>query len=127
MYSVSVVRSFAAWHYLVGGDFGRENQRNSHEYGVEALLEGPGLDEHGYLVDITAVRTALDDVEARYAANTLNDLEEFVGLNPSVENFARILWGFITARIPVDSLTSLTVRVREDDDAWASYRREFSA
>ena len=48
-------------------------------------------------------------------------------LNPSVEHFARILWEFITARIPTDSLTALAVRVWEDDEAWASYRREFSA
>ncbi len=127
MYSVSVTRSFTAWHYLIGGDFGPENERNSHDYGVEARLEGPGLDEHGYLVDITAVRAALDEVESRYAGNTLNDFAEFDGLNPSVEHFARILWEFIADRIPTDSLTALTVRIREDDDAWASYGREFSA
>ena len=127
MYTVSVNLAFRAWHYLVGGDFGPENERNDHNYVVEAILEGPGLDEHGFLVDITAVRAALEDAEERYAGSTLNEFPEFEGLNPSVEHFARILWEFITARIPTDSLTALAVRVWEDDEAWASYRREFSA
>ena len=127
MYTVSVNLSFLAWHYLIGGDFGPENERNDHNYVVEAILEGPVLDEHGFLVDITAVRAALEDAAERYEGSTLNEFPEFEGLNPSIEHFARILWEFITERIPMDSLTALAVRVWEDDEAWASYRREFSA
>ena len=54
MYSVSVNLAFPAWHYLIGGDFGPENERNDHNYVMEAILEGAALDEHGFLVDITA-------------------------------------------------------------------------
>ena len=80
MYSVSVNLSFLAWHYLIGGDFGPENERNDHNYVVEAILEGPRLDEHGFLVDITAVRAALEDAEERYAGSTLNEFPEFEGI-----------------------------------------------
>ncbi len=124
MYSVSVKLGFTASHYLIGGDWGPENTLNSHFYEVEALLEGPELDQHGYLVDITAVRAALAEARGRYASETLNHLPEFEGLNPSVEHFARILWEFIAERIPTDALTAMSVRVREGDDAWASLRRE---
>ncbi len=124
MYTVSVSHEFTAWHYLIGGDWGPENELNAHPYKAEALLEGPGLDEHGYLVDIIAVENALAAVDARYAGNTLNDLPEFDGLNPSVEHFARILWEFIAERIPTEPLASMTIRVWEGENAWASYRRE---
>ena len=50
-YSVTVRREFIAQHFLVGGDWGRENQLNSHRYRVEARYEGTSLDRHGYLLD----------------------------------------------------------------------------
>ena len=124
MYTVSVSHEFTAWHYLIGGDWGPENELNAHPYKVEALLEGPGLDRHGYLVDIIAVEQALAAIDTRYAGNTLNELPEFEGLNPSVEHFARILWDFIAERIPTEPLASMTIRVWEGENAWASYRRE---
>ena len=49
-YSVTVKREFIAQHFLVGGDWGRENQLNSHRYRVEARYEGTSLDRHGYLL-----------------------------------------------------------------------------
>ena len=127
MYSVSVTRSFTAWHYLIGDDFGPENERNSHEFGITVTVEGPGLDEHGFLVNIDAVRSALNEAESRFGGATLNDLPGFEGVNPSVERFAHVLWDFIVERIPTESLSQLTVRVQEDDDASASYAREFPA
>src|SRR5436853_29765 len=51
MYSVSVKRGFTAEHFLIGGDWGAENQPHSHDYQVEVQLEGATLDRHGYLVD----------------------------------------------------------------------------
>jgi 6-pyruvoyl-tetrahydropterin synthase len=62
-YSVTVRRDLIAQHFLVGGDWGRENELNSHRYEIEARYEGPSLDEHGFLVDIDAVGTALDALE----------------------------------------------------------------
>ena len=124
MYTVSVSHEFTAWHYLIGGDWGPENELNAHPYKVEALVEGPGLDRHGYLVDIIAVEQAMAAIDVRYAGKTLNELPEFEGLNPSVEHFARILWDFIVGRIPTEPLAYMTIRVWEGEDAWASYRRE---
>lgn len=120
-YSVTVRRELIAQHYLVGGDFGRENERNSHRYRIEARYEGEDLDEHGFLVDIDDVQRRLDGVVERYQDHTLNDFPEFAGLNPSVENFARIL----SDRLAVDTanVTALEVTVWEDDSAAGAYRR----
>ena len=120
-YSVTVRRAFIAQHFLVGGDWGRENELNSHRYEIEARYEGPSLDEHGYLVDIDAVGTALDAIEERYRDRTLNELPEFAGLNPSVEHFARILSDRLA--IAADNIAALEVTVWEDGSAAAGFRR----
>lgn len=120
-YSVTVKRELIAQHFLVGGDWGRENELNSHRYEIEARYEGPSLDEHGFLVDIDAISGMLDGLVDRYRDRTLNDFPEFEGLNPSVENFARILSEQLVIRAP--NVAGLQVTVWEDGDAAAGYRR----
>jgi 6-pyruvoyltetrahydropterin/6-carboxytetrahydropterin synthase len=120
-YSVTVRRDLIAQHFLVGGDWGRENELHSHRYEIEARYEGSSLDAHGYLVDIAAVGTALDAIAERYRDRTLNELPEFAGLNPSVEHFARILSDRLA--IAADNVDALEVTVWEDAGAAAAYRR----
>jgi 6-pyruvoyltetrahydropterin/6-carboxytetrahydropterin synthase len=55
-YSVGVIRDFVAQHFLIGGDWGRENDKHSHHYKLEAIFEGDKLDRHGYLLDIAEVK-----------------------------------------------------------------------
>ena len=124
-YSVTVKRDLIAQHFLVGGDFGRENKLNSHRYEIEARYEGPRLAEHGFLVDIDAVAAMLDEIVERYRDRTLNDLPEFEGLNPSVEHFARILSDRLA--IEADNVDVLDVTVWEDAGAAAGYRRSLGA
>ena len=42
MYSLAIRRDFVAQHYLIGGDWGAENQKHSHHYQVEVQVEGKG-------------------------------------------------------------------------------------
>jgi 6-pyruvoyltetrahydropterin/6-carboxytetrahydropterin synthase len=123
MYTLAVKRHFIARHFLVGGDWGRENQLHSHRYQVEALLEGKVLNQHGFLVDIVALEAHLDELVAYYRDQTLNELPEFAGLNPSIEHFARLLGQELLNRIK-DPLHALTAKVWEDDIAWTAYREE---
>ena len=122
MYTVAVKRDFVAQHYLIGGDWGAENEKHSHHYVVELRLEGATLDQHGYLVDIVEIEQQLDALVAHYRDKTLNDLPEFADLNPSIEHFARILCQTLANHIPAPNLNALTVRIWENDIAWASYR-----
>ncbi|MCA9920624.1 MAG: 6-carboxytetrahydropterin synthase, partial [Anaerolineales bacterium] len=57
-----------------------------------------------------------------YKDKTLNDLPEFAGLNPSIEHFARILATQLAERIQASTLSDLTVKLWENEIAWASYR-----
>jgi 6-pyruvoyltetrahydropterin/6-carboxytetrahydropterin synthase len=123
-YAVAVRREFAALHYLIGGDWGAENELHEHHYLVEIRLEGTQLDRHGYLIDIDVVTAALEAQVDRYRGQTLNSLPEFAGLNPSLEHLARIM-GMSLATTIDTHLQVLTVRIWENEFAWAEYRKEF--
>lgn len=124
MYRVAVKRDFIAQHYLIGGDWGPENELHAHHYQVEVQLEGAELDQHGYLVDIVAIEASLEALTERYRDRTLNDLPEFAGLNPSIEHFSRILCESLAAKLDAPNLNALSVILWENEIAWASYRHE---
>ena len=125
MYTVAVQREVIAQHYLIGADFGRENQHHSHAYRVELRLSGSDLDGHGFLADIDAMAAALDEVLGGIRDKTLNDLPEFQGLNPSIEHLARILCRALRLRVPTAVRGEATVTIWETPSAWASYRETF--
>jgi 6-pyruvoyltetrahydropterin/6-carboxytetrahydropterin synthase len=122
MYSLAVKRDFVAQHFLIGGDWGDENKWHSHHYQLELVLEGDTLDQHGYLVDIVDVEQNLASLVAHYRDKTLNELPEFAGLNPSIEHFTRIVCLSLAERLQAPTLTALTVRIWENEIAWAAYR-----
>ena len=121
MYTLAVRRDFIARHFLIGGDWGAENLPNSHHYVLELQLAGHELDQHGYLVDIVDVEKQLDEVVAGYKEQMLNDRPAFAGLNPSIENFARILATALNERIPSKAIATLKVTLWENQSAWASF------
>jgi 6-pyruvoyltetrahydropterin/6-carboxytetrahydropterin synthase len=124
MYTVAVRRDFVAQHFLIGGDWGPENDWHSHHYRVEVQLEGATLDEHGYLVDIVDIEHHLEALVTHYRDKTLNELPEFAGRNPSIEHFTRILGQALSERIQAPNLSAVTVKIWENEIAWASYRQE---
>jgi 6-pyruvoyltetrahydropterin/6-carboxytetrahydropterin synthase len=122
MYTIAVKRDFIAQHFLIGGDWGPENLLHSHHYQVELQLEGASLDQHGYLVDIVDIEKDLDQIVARYRDRVLNELPEFSGLNPSIEHFCRLLCLELGEQIQAVNLSALTVKIWENEIAWAAYR-----
>jgi 6-pyruvoyltetrahydropterin/6-carboxytetrahydropterin synthase len=121
MFTVAITRDFVAQHRLIGGDWGKENRNHYHQYKVELELEGEELDRHGYLVDIVDLEAQLDAQVRYYADRTLNDLPEFAGLNPSIERFAFILCEKLSARVNAAAVNVITVKIWENDNAWASH------
>lgn len=124
MYSLTISRDFIAQHYLVGGDWGKENFLHSHYYKVEVCLEGSTLDPHGYLVDIVDIEKDLDELIDHFADKTLNSLPAFQNLNPSIENFCRIFWEQYGKRIHAKSIEFLSITLWENQIARASYRQK---
>ena len=128
-YTVGVVRDFIASHFLFGGDWGRENQPHAHHYRIEVIFAGDVLDRHGYLLDIAVVKDHLERLVARFRDKMLNDLPELAGENPGLEPFARVLAeGLGRTLVPAlaaRTLSALTVKLWESDDAFATYTLSF--
>jgi 6-pyruvoyltetrahydropterin/6-carboxytetrahydropterin synthase len=125
MYSIAVTRDFIAHHYLIGGDWGSENQPHAHHYVAEVRIDGRKLDLHGYLVDIVAIEAALDTVVAEFRDQMLNDKAEFAGLNPSIEHFSRIIGEKILDAVQPPGEGSLRVKLWENQQCWAAFRQSF--
>jgi len=124
MYTVAVKQNFIAQHFLVGGDWGEENSLHSHDYQLELQLHGDSLDFHGYLVDIVDIEKILQMVITHFSVRILNDLPEFSELNPSIENFSRILCFFVSAQIKAPNVQKIVIKLWEKDIAWAAYQME---
>ena len=124
LYTVAIKQRLIAQHYLIGEAPDPERERHSHCYHIEVQLEGSTLNEQGYLVDIVEIESYLTDLLAYYQDETLNDLPEFSGLNPSIEHLARILCHSLSDRLKAPNIKALTVRVWESANAWALYRQD---
>jgi 6-pyruvoyltetrahydropterin/6-carboxytetrahydropterin synthase len=125
MYTIAVKREFDAQHFLIGGDWGAENELHTHHYQVEVQLQGADLDQHGYLVDIVDIEAHLDSLVERYRGKTLNDQPQFAGLNPSIENFCRIFCQQLISSFHAENLSAIKIKLWENEIAWASYQQDF--
>ena len=124
MYKVAVTREFIANHFLIGGDWGAENEPHAHHYVVEVSIESDTLDEHGYLVDIVDIEASLDGIVDYFRDTMLNDKPEFEGLNPSIEHFSRILNQKLAKKIKMEASGTLFVKLWENESCWAAYKDE---
>jgi 6-pyruvoyltetrahydropterin/6-carboxytetrahydropterin synthase len=122
MFRVAVRRKVTAFHHLFGGDWGKENEHHSHDYLVEVVCEGPRLDEHQYLFDISVLEKNLEKELDSFRGKSLNEQPGFEGKNPSVELFARVLAERLSPPLRKQGLSAVDVVVWEHDFAWASFR-----
>ncbi|HSR10862.1 MAG TPA: 6-carboxytetrahydropterin synthase [Thermodesulfobacteriota bacterium] len=123
MYTIGSTRAFAARHFLTGGDWGEENRPHTHQYRIEVEVRGEELDAHGYLVDLTTIDRLLEDQAGRYSGALLNDLPEFAGKNPSIENLATILARALLPSVVGKGIAGIRVKLWENDQAWAAYEQ----
>ncbi|HET6149453.1 MAG TPA: 6-carboxytetrahydropterin synthase [Polyangia bacterium] len=123
LFTVGILRDFVTQHFLIGGDWGRENQPHSHHYRMEVIFEGDRLDRHGYLLDIAEVEPRLDGIVERYRDRMLNELPEMAGVNPSLERFANVIADRLAQDLPAGQVTTLTVKLWESATAFATCGR----
>lgn len=125
MYEIGLKKHFIARHYIPDGPPG-EREPHSHDYTVEARLEGDSLDRKGYVFDIVELKHAIDASLGKYQDQFLNNLPELKGVNPSMENLARVLCNDIKGRIKPGNLKSMEIKIWESPTAWAAFRIENS-
>ena len=121
MYSLSLQRDFIASHYLVGGDWGPENDPHAHPYRVDIRLSAERLDHHGYLIDLDELEQIIDACVDTYRDRLLNDLPEFDQINPSIEHFCRRFFERFTTALGSKRIQRVVVRIWENEQAWAAY------
>jgi len=125
MYSLGFKRDFIASHFLIGGDWGSENNLHSHHYTMELKLRGESLDNHAYLVDLVDVENTMAQVIELYENKCLNELDGFKDINPSLELFCRFLCEDILSHLEnPGALYDIEVVLWENRDAWASWKQK---
>ncbi|MEK6705913.1 MAG: 6-carboxytetrahydropterin synthase QueD [Bdellovibrionota bacterium] len=123
MFEVQVKIGFSSSHHLVGyeGDCARQH---GHNFVLEVHVLSDALDSVGMAVDFRVLKEALQELIQRWDHRDLNELEDFVGLNPTAENIARIVYKHLSKlgkNVCVDKVT-----VWENDRCAASYFERLS-
>ncbi len=121
MYHVSVQQDFIAQHSMIGGDWGEESDLHSHHYVLEVELAGAELNKDGQLMDLNDLLDNVDQRVEYFRDQNLNEMPSFEGVNPTSENFARVLCEEINKEIYAGNVDSLMVRLWENESTWASY------
>jgi len=125
MYRLCINSSFKARHFLIGGDWGEENHPHEHHYKVELRLKGEKLDPHQYLADLVTFEKAIKATVAIFENKLLNELKGFEKKNPSLELFAKNFSNALATRLPPAHLEQISVRLWENEHAWAEYTHRF--
>lgn len=112
MYTLRVEGAFEAAHRVV--DYpGKCDRLHGHNWVVEAVFRGQNLDALGILIDFKTAKQALSAVLDDFDHTYLNELPPFcMGVNPTAENLARIIFERLAAREEIGDaamLSALTV------------------
>lgn len=126
MFSVAVSRPFTAFHYLTVPDPGPEGKVHSHEYALDVCIEATALNEHRYVVDIDQLDELVNEVIGEFEGATLNDLDGFAGVNPSLEHLTTVIADRLceSSLLQDERFSQLRIVMTEDTSARAEYTRE---
>ena len=120
MYETGISMRMISRHRLPDASPG-EREEHAHDYLVEVIAQGDGVDDLGYLVDIGALKEATSSVLDLYRGRCMNDMADFSTSGPSLENLARVIWLRLSTTLDAPQVDRLTIKIWEDDEAWASY------
>jgi len=112
IYELSVDTHFSAAHNLLGykGDCAR---MHGHNWGVTATVGTQSLNGTGMSKDFKEISAALEYIVKRFDHQTLNLLDEFIALNPTAENIARIIYESLSEKLTDVDVISVTVSESE--------------
>jgi 6-pyruvoyltetrahydropterin/6-carboxytetrahydropterin synthase len=112
-------------HSLPDPFFGPAQNLHGATYAVETTWARPVLDEHGVVLDIGLASRLLSGVLDGLRYRNLDEHPEFAGRLTTTEVLAQHIAERLAAgAADVAGLERLTVTLRENPDAWASYTLE---
>lgn len=125
MYSVSVRQKFIAQHFLPN-ETGKEHTPHSHHYFIEMCVYGEKLDRQGFLIDIVDLKDVLDRFIRQFSDRLLNDLDEFHGKTPTLENLANLFWIKIASHLKSTNVSSMKITIWEEEHVYASFEGDIA-
>lgn len=124
MYAVTVSDHVMVAHSLPRPVFGPAQKLHGATYVVEATLRCAELDADEIVVDIAALRAALDEILGQLRYRNLDDHPAFAGRLTSTEALARWV-GDMLAAAPVSARVGVVeIVLRESPAAWVTYIRD---
>ena len=113
--------TFEAAHRLGGLPEGHKCSRlHGHSYTVEVIIAATALSGPGFVADFADL-----DPLKRYLAGVFDHrvLNDVIGVEPTSENLARVVFDWCTANVPLPGGASFeAVQVSETPATWAEYR-----
>lgn len=116
MYELMVSGSFSAAHHLEGYN-GECSRPHGHNFKVEVIVWGDGLDQVGMVIDFRKLKRILKDILSELDHTYLNELPQFKEINPTSENIARYIYEALSKRLKGVK----KVKIFEKESVWASY------
>lgn len=120
MYEIRIEDRFSAAH-LLRNYHGKCEALHGHNWKVEVVVLSNSLDEGGMVLDFKilkeSTRTVLETLDHKY----LNEVPDFLEMNPSSENIARYVFDRVKPVLKEHRVFLKRVTVWESETACASY------
>lgn len=125
MFTLTVRDHIMIAHSLPDPFFGPAQQLHGATYAVETTWARPVLDEHSVVMDIGVASQLLSGVLDGLRYRNLDEHPDFTGRLTTTEVLAQhIAERLASGAAGIEGLERLTVTLRENPDAWASYTLE---
>ena len=96
--------------------FGKCNNLHGHNYYIEVRLKGEIDDDTGFIYDLKALKTLIqDEIIDKVDHKFLNETEILKGINPTAENIALTFFNILKEKINSDKVKLASVMLYETD------------
>jgi 6-pyruvoyltetrahydropterin/6-carboxytetrahydropterin synthase len=102
---------------------GDAERMHGHNWRIRAHLRASRLDERGMVLDFYDLERVLRGIVQPFEHVVLNDVPPFDDINPTAENFARVVFDALDAAVADDRVAVARVEVWETDACCATYSR----
>ena len=121
MFELTIKTHFDAAHSLTGYP-GECARLHGHSFKIDVMVAGETLNDIGLLFDFKDLKDKVNAVLDRFDHRHMNEIPPFDRISPTAENFARFLWGELSADgILPDTVRVSRINVWESDTACISY------
>lgn len=120
MYKIMAESSFSAAHLLLKHP-GKCSSLHGHNWRVQAVVGAETLDEQGMVVDFAVLKKALGELCDRFDHRMVNEIAPFDRIPPTAENFAKLFFDELVARVGTNRVQVLAVRIWETERNVAEY------